>query len=378
MENPSPSERYTFFRSGTDLIVNLQGHWNLKQGLSSIDKINFEICKDQKPSKITLRLEGLLQWDTSLLTFLILLRDYCSTKKIEFNPNALPASLQKLLSLSKKRENTKLTESTSDESFLANVGNCTINLFKDLINILTFIGETTFAFVKLIGGRAQTRWVDFMYIVKQVGVDALPIVSLISLLTGIIMAYVGSVQLEKFGATIYIADLVGLAMVREMGAMMTGIIMAARTGAAYAATIGSMKVTEELDALKTTSISPIDFLVIPRVLALFLMMPLLVVYSNFMGIVGGFFIAVNAFELSFSEYYNETAHAITMTDISTGLYKSLAFGLLISTTGCLRGMQCGTDASSVGDATTSAVVTGITSIIIADSIFAVIFNAFGM
>ena len=218
------------------------------------------------------------------------------------------------------------------------------------------------------------RFCDFWLVVQRSGVEGLPIVSLLSFLIGFILAFVGALQLERFGADIYVADLVGLSMVREMGSMMAGIIMCGRTGAAFAAQIGTMKVTEEIDALRTLGISPIDFLVLPRILALFLMMPLLALYANVLGILGGLLVGVGMLDISFTQYINQTAAAIGFSDFYSGIIKSVIFGMLVAYMGCLRGMQCESSSSGVGLATTSAVVSGITAIIIADASFTVIFN----
>ncbi len=244
--------------------------------------------------------------------------------------------------------------------------------------MLTVLGEITVAFGRLLTGRAQFRRIDLWLVIQECGANALPIVSLISLLVGLILAFVGSIQLKTFGAQIYMADLVGIAMLRAMGGIMTGIIMAGRTGASYAARIGTMQVNEEIDALKTSGISPIDFLVLPRIIALSLMMPLLTLYADLMGILGGLIVGVSGFDITPLEYLNETERTMTMNNLCIGLFSSLVFGVLVSFAGCLRGMQCGRSASAVGDATTSAVVTGIVSIIVATAIITVVCNVFGI
>ena len=188
----------------------------------------------------------------------------------------------------------------------------------------------------------------------------------------------GAVQLQQFGAAIYVADLVGIGIVREMGAMMTGVIMAGRTGAAFAAELGTMKVTEELDAFATMGISPIEFLVLPRVIALVLMMPLLCLYADFVGVLGGATVGFGMLGLSFTTYFRETFHAVTMGELIGGLSKSAVYGILIAYAGCLRGFQCGSSSSAVGDAATAAVVTGIVAIVVACGIFAVAFNILGI
>jgi phospholipid/cholesterol/gamma-HCH transport system permease protein len=209
-------------------------------------------------------------------------------------------------------------------------------------------------------------------------VDGFPIVTLISLLIGIIMAFMSSLQLKQFGAQIYVADLVGIAMMREMGAMMTAIIMAGRTGAAFAAQLGTMKVSQEIDAFTTAGFSPLEFLVLPRTVALILMMPLLCLYSDFIGVLGGAAIGVGMLDLSWASYFHETANAIALGDVVGGVFKSAVYGVLIALAGCLRGLQCGNSSSAVGDAATSAVVTGIVAIIAACGTFAVIFYVLGI
>jgi phospholipid/cholesterol/gamma-HCH transport system permease protein len=188
----------------------------------------------------------------------------------------------------------------------------------------------------------------------------------------------GAVQLRQFGAAIFVADLVGIGMLREMGAMMTGIIMSGRTGAAFAAQLGTMKVTQEIDALTTMGISPLQFLVLPRVLALVLMMPLLCLYSDLMGILGGAFVGVGMLDLSFKTYMRETIHAVSLTNLTLGLIKAAVYGLLIAVAGCLRGFQCGNSSSAVGDAATRAVVSSIVMVVIACGLFAFVTNLLGI
>jgi phospholipid/cholesterol/gamma-HCH transport system permease protein len=201
---------------------------------------------------------------------------------------------------------------------------------------------------------------------------------LISVLVGLILAFVGAVQLQQFGAQIFVADLVAIAMTREMGAMMAAIIMAGRTGAAFAAQLGTMQVNEEIDALKTLGISPIEFLVLPRMTALILMLPLLTIYADVLGIIGGAIVGILMLDLSPILYWNQTVQAVTLNDVLLGVGKSAVFGVLIALSGCLRGIQSGRSASAVGVAATSAVVTAIVLIVVFDGIFAVIANVLGI
>ena len=209
--------------------------------------------------------------------------------------------------------------------------------------------------------------------IEQVGPRALPIVSVISFLVGLILAYLGADQLKLVGAQVFIADLVAIGMVREVGALMTGIIIAGRTGAAFAAQLGTMQVNEEIDAFRTLGISPVDFLVLPRMLALMLMVPLLTLSSGFVGMFAGLVVSVTIFDISLFEYYNETLRALELKHFWVGLSKGTVYGAMVAFAGCLRGMQCGRSAEAVGEAATSAVVTGILLITIAASVMTIVY-----
>jgi phospholipid/cholesterol/gamma-HCH transport system ATP-binding protein len=227
-------------------------------------------------------------------------------------------------------------------------------------------------------GQAQFRRVDLALFLQQCGAQALGIVTLVSFLVGLILAFVGAVQLRQFGAQIYVADLVGLAITREMGAMMTGVILAGRTGAAFAAQLGTMQVNEEIDALITMGIPPMEFLVLPRMLALMLMMPVLCVYADLVGILAGLLVSITLLHMPLIEYLNETRRAVDLVDCGIGVGKSVVFGALVALAGCLRGMQSGRSAAAVGAAATSAVVTGIVWIIASDGMFAVVTERLGI
>lgn len=244
--------------------------------------------------------------------------------------------------------------------------------------ILAFVGEAFVAFLKFLLGRARYRRSDLLLVIQEVGAQALPIVTLISFLVGVILAYVGAIQLRQFGAQVYVADLVGIGMTREMGAMMAAIIMAGRTGAAFAAQLGTMQVNEEIDALKTLGISAMEFLVLPRMLALAVMMPLLCVYADLLGILGGAAVGIGTLDIGPTQYYLRTTEAVGLDSALAGLIKASVFGVLVAIAGCLRGMQCGRSSAAVGAATTSAVVTGIVLIVVSDALTTVIFDVIGL
>jgi phospholipid/cholesterol/gamma-HCH transport system permease protein len=244
--------------------------------------------------------------------------------------------------------------------------------------MLAFVGEVLIALARTVTGRTRFRTSEILTVFQQVGPDALMIVTLISFLVGTILGFVGLVQLEAFGADIYVANLVAIAMIREMGGMMTGIIMAGRTGAAFAAQLGTMQVNEEIAAFRTVGISPVEFLVLPRILALIVAVPLLTIYANVVGMVGGSVVSGALSEVTLPQYFAQTSDAATLTDWAGGLFKATVYGIIIAIAGCMRGMQSSKSAASVGDAATSAVVLSITLIILAEAVLTVVYQVLGI
>ncbi len=361
------------------LLITLTGDWKLADSLPSPDLVRKELEAPPEITRVCFELKDLTSWDSGLLTFLLTVIGDCSQRSIQVDREGLPPGINRLLDLATAVPERKGARRESGRvSFLESTGESTLALWRSLQEMLAFIGETSMAFLRLFTGKSRFRGSDLLLIIKECSADALPIVSLISLLVGLILAFVGAIQLKMFGAQIFVADLVGIGMIRAMGAIMTGIIMAGRTGAAFAASIGTMQVNEEIDALQTTGVSPVDFLVLPRMLALSIMMPLLTIYADLMGILGGLIVGVFGLDLNIVEYYNETAKAVSLTNFWIGLFSGFVYGILVALSGCMRGMQCGRSASAVGDATTSAVVTGIVSIVVATAIITVICNILGI
>ncbi len=361
------------------ITIGLEGSWRISQGLHSLQDVKEEIESAPGIRRILFDCEKLTEWDSNLVTFVLKVMDYGSGRHIDVIKDGLPEGVIKLLALAAAvPEQKDARKAAARDPLLARIGVKTIAVISATAEMVSFLGAISLAFLKLFAGKARFRRVDLMLFIQECGAQALPIVSLISVMVGLILAFVGAVQLRVFGAQIYVADLVGIGMTREMGAMMSAIIMAGRTGAAYAAQLGTMQVNEEIDALQTLGLSPMEFLVLPRTLALILMMPLLCLYADFMGILGGGLIGVGMLNLSLIEYFNETKHAISLVDFSTGLLKSVVFGVIVALSGCLRGMQCGRSSAAVGVATTSAVVTAIVFIIVFDGLFAVLFEILGI
>ena len=369
----------SFQRSGDVILVRLSGAWRLRGGMTSDAAVQQELQRSPQPARVAFEVQNLTRWDSSILTFLTNVSELCRQHNIAMDRGGLPAGVRRLLELAEAVPEKKGARQEEVETpLLERIGNSAIGAGNSLGEMLKFLGNMSVTFVRLLRMNVRFRAVDLFLLIQQCGAQALPIVTLISFLVGVILAFVGAVQLKQFGAQIYVADLVGIAMVREMGAMMTGIIMAGRTGAAFAAQLGTMKVTQELDAFTTMGFSPLEFLVLPRVIALVLMMPLLCLYSDFVGILGGAAIGVGMLDLSWTTYFRETTNAINLTGLFGGVFKSSVYGVLIALSGCLRGIQCGSSSSAVGDAATSAVVTGIVAIVTACGIFAVVFYVLGI
>jgi phospholipid/cholesterol/gamma-HCH transport system permease protein len=238
---------------------------------------------------------------------------------------------------------------------------------------LGFIGEVVIALGRLMTGQANMRIRDLLSFIAQCGPEALRIVTLISVLVGMILGYLGSVQLRQIGAQVYVADLVGLGMVREMGALMTGIIMAGRTGAAFAAQLGTMQTRDEIDAVITLGISPMEFLVLPRMLALVIVMPVLCLYSDLLGMLGGAIVALSM-DVSYTQFFTELQNVVTLHHISAGVMKSIVFGAAIAVCGCRAGMLSGRSSAAVGQATTQAVVTSIVWLVVIDAAFNIVYQ----
>lgn len=346
---------------------------------TSIEQLTSKLKAEPQLRRVALGVGDLSEWDSRLPVYLLKITDGCQKHEIEVDATALPPGIHGLLKLARAvPERSGARRHAKQTRFFAELGKTVLAGLGDAKDLIGFIGETMLATLAMLRGRARFRFTDAMLCIQEAGPHALAIVTLISLLVGLIMAFVGAVQLVMFGAQIYIADLVALGTVREMGALMTAIIISGRTGAAYAAQLGTMNVNSEIDALKTMGISPMEFLVLPRMLALVLMMPLLALYANLMGILGGALVTVGAFDVSLIQYYNGVQRSVHLPDFAIGLGKSLVFAVLIATAGCMRGMRCGRSASAVGDAATAAVVNSIVYIVVADSLITLICNRLGI
>ncbi len=359
--------------------VRIAGSWRMQKGLPDPAAVEADLDSAPQPHSLTFDTTDLTSWDSGILTFVTRVIELGNDRGIPIERGGLPTGVQRLLALSEavpEKEDARAVE--AEAGFLEKIGASTISFGLSAGEMLAFIGDASMVLLKFFGRRVRFRRSDLLMLIQQVGAEAVGIVTLICFLVGLILAFVGAAQLQQFGATIYVANLVGVAMVRDVGALMTGIVMAGRSGAAFAAELASMKVSQEIDALSTMGIHPLEFLVLPRIIALAVMMPLLCLYADFVGILGGAFIGVTMLDLSFQTYVQQTADAVNLVALVGGLFKAFVYGLLIAIAGTLRGMQASTSSAGVGAATTSAVVTSIVFIISAAGVFAVVFYVLGI
>jgi len=361
------------------LAVELTGDWLLDAALPDIEPVLERLRDTPAPAGIRFDASELGDWDTGLVARLVSIRRDAEANGVACDESGLPDGVRQLIALAfAVREREGARRKARDIGLLAGIGEKTQRIVGRSRELLEFLGELVLSFGRLFRGKATYLRSDLVQYIQEAGAEALPIVSLISFLIGMIFAFVGVMQLENFGAGIYTADLVAVAMVREMAPIMTAIIMAGRTGAAYAAQIGTMKVNEEVDALTTLGMDPIDFLVTPRVIALIIMLPMLTLYGSLMGILGGTFVGLSMLDVSIVQYATQTVNSVGLNSLLGGLFKSVVYGSLVAIAGCQQGLACGNSAMAVGESTTRAVVMGIVLIVVSASILTVIYINLGI
>ncbi|HYP16449.1 MAG TPA: ABC transporter permease [Opitutus sp.] len=357
---------------GDVLVAALSGQWRITERRPSWESVRGE----RQPKRVRVVVDRVERWDSSLLLFVFEAQQWCRATGVHFELEALPERIRNLLLQLSASHETSVPFDRS-QSFLAMVGQATMGLSRKFSGMFQFVGECVIGATRLLKNPRKFRWRDCADEMLHCGAMALPIVSLISFLVGVTLAYTGALVLRQYGGDIYVADLIGMAVCREMGAVMTGVVLAGRTGAAFAATLGNMKANEEIDALETLGISAVDFLVLPRLIALGVMMPLLTLYANALGILGGMAVSMGVLNIPPAAYWVEMGTIVGLSDVAVGVIKAISFGLIIGLSGCLRGLQAERSAAGVGRAATSAVVTSILLIVVSDAVFAVLFNVIG-
>ena len=361
------------------LLIRPSGNYRAQGESPSVRLVREALDESAGVKSLSFESVALTGWDARFVAFVRNCAELCRARNVEFRDDGLPEGVRRLLRLAEAVPEKKDAHHAIVKSrLLQRMGEHALKGWANALEMFTFLGENIASLGNLLRGRAQFRWSDAFLVMQECGPQALGIVAMINFLVGLILAFVGAVQLMKFGASIYVADLVAIATVREMGCIMTGIILCGRTGAAFAAQLGTMKVNEEINALQTFGISPIEFLVLPRMVALLLVMPFLCAFADLISIAGGFFVSVSMLDVTPTVYLTRTIDAIHLTSFLLGIGKGCFFGFLVAYAGCFRGMQSGSSAAAVGEATTRAVVTGITAIIATDGLFAVLCNALGI
>jgi len=333
------------------------------------------LMNQMTPRKLLVDLSNVEYLDSAGALGLLQLEDRAKARSIPFQFDHVTEEVKKMMGLIDRKALTmKPLVGEKKSNVIEQIGDGSLKIFNDALSIITFSGDLTAAVIYSFIHPRSIRWEDLLFYMKRAGMEGLPIIGLINFLLGLIIAFMSSLQLKQFGANIYVAQLVGVAMITELGPIMTAIIVAGRSGSAFAAEIGTMKVNEEVDALVSMGFDPTRFLAIPKVLAAMLVVPVLTLYADFFGIAGGSVVGVLGLDLTLYTYVQETMKVISIMDIVKSLIKSVVFAVLIAGIGCQRGFQVRGGAEAVGSATTSAVVAGIFLIIVTDSAFAILFT----
>ena len=355
--------------------IHISGRLSFPNAMRAHDEILEGLHRSAHKS-LALDLSDLRYIDGAGLVVILDVEKRSIAADVEFSLDGLSGGVAGLLSLVDREALTRLIDvrAPKPKSIPLQVGETSLVLMDDVRVMVSFVGDATLAMIHALRNPGSVRWRDVLFYMERSGADALPIVGLISLLLGLILGFQAVMQLSQFGANIYTANLVGLSILRELGPLMTCILVAGRSGSAFAAEIGTMKVSEEVDALQTMGFDPVRFLVTPKLLALMIMVPMLTLYADIIGLLGGMIVGVTTGGLTITAYVAQSFRTIDLWDFGQGLIKSEAFAILIALVGCMRGFQVSGGAAGVGKYTTSAVVTGIFLIIVADSVFTLIFQ----
>jgi len=359
------------------LVITLAGRLDMSS-TGSIWREAIRILEQHAVSRIIVDASGITYCDGAGISLLLEMRRRQHERSGILDIQGFPETYQHLLDMFRQADAAEVGKTKPEKSgFPEEVGRATVQIWEDIRAQISFIGELFMALVYAVLHPRKTRWKDALLIMEKTGVNALPIIAAIGFLLGLILAFQSAIPLRKFGADIFMVNLVAISLFRELGPLITAIILAGRSGSAFAAELGTMKVNEEIDALKTMGLDPVRFLVVTRVVAAVLVMPLLTIFANLFGLCGAAVVTLSL-GYPFITFVNQVLSAVHTHDLVGGLFKTLVFGMLVAGIGCLRGLQTRTGATAVGDSTTSAVVSGIILIVITDGMFAVLFYCLGV
>lgn len=358
------------------LELQLTGAWRVGASIPGAARVGHELGADH-PEHVRFETHAVVSWDFTLVAFVTRVAELARSAGVDVDCRGLPSGVQRLLAL---LEATPIVHPSHEPppSGLARIGTRLLAQRDAVRYAVHALGELTLAFSRLVRGKAKFRRSELWIHIQATGASALGVVGLVTALVGLIIAFISALQLRTFGATLYVASLVGIAMVRDLGAVMAAVVLAGRTGAAFAAELGTMRITQEIDALTILGLSPVEFLALPRVLAVTLMMPLLCVYADLLGVAGGAIVGIGLMDIGPRLYANQTIHAVSLTHLFGGMFKATTYGFLIGAAGCFIGLRSGRTAADVGRAATSAVVTSIVLVIVACGLYAIVFDRLGI
>lgn len=381
MENNTSNAVIDIEKSNNNYIFKCHGNWDLKNLSHVVYQLKNILNTIDDKSCITLDISSVKNFDSAGI---ILLLEYAEKiKKITCNSKIIGANnkQEKMLMMfheGVKRDDTRITNKHYIFNLFESIGKIAISLINDIVQFVSFIGETFISLCHHILHPSSIRFKAIIKNIEEAGVRALPIVALTSFLIGVVLAYQSAIQLEKFGANVFIVDLIGISVTRELAPLITAIVVAGRSGSSYTAQIGAMKITEEIDAMKTMSFNPIRFLVMPRMIALMIAMPLLIFFADIVGIFGGMFISEMHLSLSYSEFFSRLHTTLNIKHFWIGIFKGPFFAWLIAAVACFRGFQVSRNTESIGRYTTISVVNAIFLVIACDAVFSVIFTELGI
>ena len=373
---PSASVQMNLIEPGS-LIIKIDGRLD-SNTTGKVWRESTRMIETTLPKQVTVDASNIDYCDGSGIGLLVELRRRQRKTGGEFDLRGLREEFQQLMDLFAS-EDFEETVGVKPGSYKISeeIGRASVAIWDEIISLIAFVGEASTAILQAFLNPRQVRWKDVFLTAEIAGVNALPIIALVSFLIGLIMAFQASIPMRQFGAEVFVANLIGLSMVRELGPLMTAIVLTGRSGSAFAAELGTMKINEEIDALTTMGLDPVRFLVVPRLIAVLIMTPLLAVFADIVGIAGGSIVLL-ALGYPLATYINQILSSVNYIDFLGGLFKSFVFGLLVAGIGCLKGLQTKTGATAVGESTTSAVVVGIILIVVTDGIFSVVFYYLGI
>jgi phospholipid/cholesterol/gamma-HCH transport system permease protein len=370
-----PDYDLTPMKEGSALVLYLQGRITLGDADGLLARMN-EAVAGGNPDSVRIDLAGVSYMDGAGVLTLWRLEDSIRKKGIPFTQVRVPEEIRRVMGLIDRESLTRspLRAESGPVGIVEGLGSAGVRILEDFAAMMVFLGELVVAVIHLLRHPREVRWDDVFFYVRRVGAEGLPIVGLISILIGLIIAFMSSLQLKQFGANVYVASLVAVAIVRELGPIMTAILVAGRSASAFAAEIGTMRVNDEVDALVTMGFDPIRFLVVPKLIATVIVLPLLTLYADLFGILGGMIVGVAGLDLTAYTYLQASRRSVTVFFLNASLVKAAVFACIIACIGCQRGFQVRGGVEEVGAATTSAVVTAILLIVVVDSAFAVVLH----